>query len=79
MPLKIGKSKTFKGKFEVRRPSGRLFATDLTKKQADMVKRLGSKFDRCIKKVKKQKRVKSPRAICTVSLFGKGFRKIRKM
>lgn len=72
MPLKIKESKTFKGKFELRKPSGRLFATDLTEKEAENVKRLSSKFERCVKKVKKQRRAKAPHAVCRKAIFGKG-------
>lgn len=76
MPFTIKKSKTFTEKFEVRRPSGRLFATDLTQKQAKMVKRLGLKFDRCVKKVKPN--AISPHAVCRKAIFGKKLKKIKK-
>lgn len=79
MPYKIKKSKLFKGKFEVRKQSGKLFATDLTKKEAKMVKRLGNKEIKRkkkmimgYKKVKRRKRGRIVRAVAKTTKRGKG-------
>lgn len=76
--FRIHKSKTFPRKFEVRKPSGRLFATDLTMMQAKLVKRLGNKFERCVKTTKKKGRARSPQAVCRAAILGKGLKKVKK-
>lgn len=82
MPFTIKKSKTFKGKFEIRSKSKRLFATDLTKTEAKKVKTFANKFERCVKKVKKKPGMKkvNPFAVCRASVVGTGnkIKKIRK-
>ena len=80
MPFTIKKSKTFKGKFEVRSKTKRLFATALTNKEAIKVKNIANRFERCVKKVKKKPGMKkvNPFAVCRAAVVGKG-NKIKKL
>lgn len=80
MPFTIRKSKTFKGKFEIRSKAKRLFATALTKIEAKKVKTIANKFERCVKKVKKKPGMKkvNPFAVCRAAVVGKG-NKIKKI
>lgn len=71
MPYKIRKSRTFKSKYEIRSASGRLFATDLTKRQAQKTKGIANRYERCVKKVKKKGKVRSPHAVCRKAVTGK--------
>lgn len=72
MSFRIKKSKTFRGKYEVRSRSGRLMDTNLTKAEANKSKTLFQKVERCVKKVKRLKnKVRSPHAVCRARIIGK--------
>ena len=80
MPFSIKKSKTFKGKFEIRSKTKRLFATDFTKTEAKKVKTIANRFERCVKKVKKKRGMikVNPFAVCRAAVIGRG-NKIKKL